>query len=162
MINNTDEFGYPVRHKKKVPFTPLVNVRPEIAKLNIEIFRLEEELDRFILSADDYAELVTEAFASNIHISIQMEGNPLSKKDVRRLTKGALKRELKQQSMNFPRQEVLNHIIAYSSPYFQPPWDSITMTNMHDILMQGDPDQNIRIGSEYLYLPVLEDYDRHV
>lgn len=143
MTNETNKFGYPVRHKKKVPFTPIVNISPEIAKMNIEIFRLEEELDRFILSADDYADLVTEAFASNIHISIQMEGNPLSKKDVRRITKGAIKRELRQQGLNFPRQEVLNHIVAYNSPYFQTPWTNTTMTNIHEILMHGDPDHKI-------------------
>jgi len=146
MINEPLKFGYPVKHRKKVPFSPEIILKPEIAQLNIEIFKLEEELNRFILSSNDYSELVTDAFSSNIHISIQMEGNPISKKDVKRLTKGVIGKEIEHRKLTFPNQEVLNHIFAYNSPYFKPPWDSITITNIHSMLMEGDPDQ---VAGEY-------------
>ena len=90
MTINLENYGYPVRHKKKIPFRPQIIIPHDIIQTNIEIFQMEAELDRFILSKKDYLELVSDASTSNIHISTKLEGNPLTKAEVKRITKGTI------------------------------------------------------------------------
>lgn len=138
MIMNSQEFGYPVHHKRKVPFNPQYYISPEINRLNIEIFRLEEELDRFILTIKDYSELVQDAFASNIHVSTQLEGNPLTKADVKRFTSQVVEGVTPTGTLTFPYQEILNHLYAYLDPHFGGSWDLDTIRAVHGALLQGD------------------------
>ncbi len=138
--NESEKFGYPVHHKRKVPYIPGISIPHEDIRKNIEIFHLEAELDRFILSSEDYLELVAEAFSSNIHISTQLEGNPLTKVDVKRLTKGAFMSGSVATGNTFQTQEILNHLIAYMSPHFQTPWNLDHIKLIHEILMKGNPE----------------------
>ncbi len=130
--------GYPVRHRRKIPFNPVIAIPSDIARINVELFKLESELDRYILSGKDYLELVGDAFSSNIHISTRLEGNPMTKKDVMGLTKGILERGLPEYIVDFPRQEVLNHLMAYLSPELRPPWNLEHIEFVHRMLMHGN------------------------
>ena len=140
MTINLESFGYPVRHKKKIPFLPQIIIPHDIIQTNIEIFQMEAELDRFILSKKDYLELVSDAFTSNIHISTKLEGNPLTKADVKRITKGTITKGMVDSGLDFPAQEIINHILAYMSPFFQPPWTMEHIIGIHSLLMEGNSD----------------------
>jgi len=137
MTIDSNKFGYPVKHIRKVPFQPQFSISSEINKMCIEIFHLDSELERYILTMNDYRRLVNDAFSSNIHISTKLEGNPLTKADVRRFTKGVFDREGVNQVRDFPRQEIVNHMVAYFVPYWELPWDISTLRNVHDILLHG-------------------------
>lgn len=138
MIIDLDKFGYPVKHRRKVPFNPILNVPKEIALWNSEIYRLESELNRYILSAEDYLELISEAFADNIHRSTKLEGNPLPLDEVRRLTRGTFKEGFTEKQYEFPVQEILNHIGAYMIPKLNINWDLEQIQIIHSFLMFGD------------------------
>ncbi|MCK5773884.1 MAG: Fic family protein [Thermoplasmata archaeon] len=132
------EFGYPVRHRSKVPFSPEIDISPEVARWNIEIFRLDSELNRFILTADDYHDLISEAFASNIHQSTRMEGNPLTLREVRRLTRGTFRSGFPRERFDFPSQEIINHIGMYILNLEDRQWDEEFVGSIHKTLMSGD------------------------
>lgn len=140
MIIESEDFGYPVRHVRKQPFMPYYRLSPEMNRLNIEIFQLEAELDRFILTFDDYEDLMTEAFSSNIHLSTQLEGNPLTRADVRRFTRKVVGERLTDTHVDFSHQEILNHLVAYLNPSFHGTWDLATLKTVHRMLLFGDPD----------------------
>lgn len=138
MINNYDSFGYPIKHKRKVPFEPHVRVPPEVSEWNVEMIGLEAELDRYILSENDLQEEVIEAFSSNIHISTKLEGNPLTLDDVRRLTKGAFLSGETDGKADFASREIINHILCYLAPGSRrfPTLDEIKQ--IHGFLMEGN------------------------
>jgi Fic family protein len=137
-ITEENEFGYPVRHKRKVPFDPEIVLSHEIMKLNFEIFRMESELDRCILTGQDYQELITEAFSSNIHLSTAMEGNPLSEDEVRRITRRSLREGPPEIDSGFFSQEIFNHIYSYICEDYLDKWTLKTIQNTHMILLNGD------------------------
>ena len=138
MIINSQEFGYPIRHIRKVPFLPTINISQEINRMNIEIFHLESELDRFILTFQDHQDLVSEAFSSNIHVSTQLEGNPLTNNDVKLFTKKIVGTGKPSGIIDFPHQEILNHLLAYLDPRYGSSWDLNTIKSVHDVLLHGD------------------------
>lgn len=127
---------YPVRHQAKLPFRPLVQAPSGFPKLAIQLRRLDTELDRYILSARDYLEIVVDAFASNVHYSTKLEGNPLTLAEVQRLTRNSFE-GVRAGKLDGPRQEVLNHLAAWLYPdYYQTPWtDQVKET--HRFLMEG-------------------------
>ena len=67
---------YPVKHKPKVPFRPVVIPPADFDQVTARIVELDRGLDRFYLSAPDYGALVEEATAANVHWSTKIEGNP--------------------------------------------------------------------------------------
>jgi Fic family protein len=138
MIITEKQFGYPVRHKRKVPFDPDISLPVEIMRLNAEIFQMEAELDRCILTGEDYEDLLTEAFASNIHLSTSMEGNPLSHEEVRKITRRSLREGPPREKLNFFSQEVYNHIFAYFTGFYSDRWTIRTIQETHQRLMIGD------------------------
>ncbi len=138
MIITENIFGYPVRHKRKVPFNPDISLPPVITRLSAEIFQMEAELERCILTGRDFEDLLTEAFASNIHLSTSMEGNPLSHEEVKRLTRRSLREGPPEKNMNFFSQEIFNHIIAYINPTYSEKWTLRTIQDTHSFLLMGD------------------------
>ncbi len=97
---------------------------------------MDMELDRFILSAADYLELVTEAYASNIHWSTKLEGNPLSEEEVVRLTRQTFAG--KEEKNPGPQQEIVNHLYGhFLRDRLKLPWSPGTIRSVHDMLTEG-------------------------
>lgn len=143
MVINYDRFlsyhpsGQPVRHRRKVPFQPLIMIGTGTKDVLLDIRRLDNELDRFVLTATDYMELVTEAYASNVHWSTQLEGNPLKEEEVMRLTRQTFSG--KEGEMNpGPQQEIINHLYAYFlRDRLRLPWSLGTLRSVHAMLTEG-------------------------
>ena len=129
--------GYPVRHRRKIPFEPKLTMDLETRSMIRDIRFKDNILDGYILSAYDYLDLVQEAYASNIHWSTKIEGNELSLEQVRDLTREYIAGCVTK-SPNGPTQEILNHLnSALSRNMFSLPWTLKTVLDIHDTLMEG-------------------------
>lgn len=129
--------GYPVRHKEKVPFYPMLSLSQDVRRMMREIREMDRSLDDLILSGADYEELVLDAYASNIHWSTKIEGNRLTMDEVRELTRRYSNGEMKE-SPKGPVQEILNHLGSmFSQGLFKQPWTMETVVDVHRILMKG-------------------------
>ncbi|MCG7845336.1 MAG: Fic family protein, partial [Methanomassiliicoccales archaeon] len=126
-----------MKHRRKVPFSPAVPVDSEVRNIFQKIHDLDHELSRFVLTADNYLELVTESYASNIHWSTKLEGNPLSEGEVLRLTRETLS-GIEGESNPGPQQEIVNHLYGH---FFQDklrlPWSLQTIGAVHMMLSEG-------------------------
>lgn len=131
---------YPVRHKHKVPFRPMVSVPPSLGERASHIIALDRRLDRFVLTEPDYFRLVQESVTSNLHISTQLEGNPLSLEQVKRLTRDSLQGRTPA-SVGSAQREILNHLAVWFMPgELRLPWSLATLQRVHSSLMSGvDP-----------------------
>lgn len=133
----------PVRHRRKVPFEPRISIELSTKSVLQEMRMMDMELDRFILSASDYLELVTEAYASNIHWSTKLEGNPLSEEEVVRLTRRTFAGG--EEKDPGPQQEIINHLYGYfMRDRLKLPWAPGTVRSVHAMLtedtgMEGVP-----------------------
>ena len=78
--------GYPIKHKRKVPFDPKIRLSLRYKNMFLKIFDMDRKLNDVILTAGDYLDLVNDAFSSNIHWSVSIEGNPLTHEEVRRIS----------------------------------------------------------------------------
>ena len=134
----------PVRHKKKgPPFNPIFEAPSDFSEKSIELRRLDSELDRYVLRASDYFNIIADAWAVNIHRSIHMEGNPLSLQQVRQVTKESL-RNRNAKTLDWPRQEVVNHVAVHLDPsLWAPPWTMERVLSLHRYLLDGDPESSI-------------------
>ena len=74
---------HPVRHRKKDLFSLNLRLSPAYREKLMGIWSKDDLLADFILSLDDYRELVSEAHAVNVHWSTKIEGNSLSLEEVR-------------------------------------------------------------------------------
>ena len=128
--------GYPVRHKAKVPFAPILKLNMEYRKMVEMMQDIDRRLGDFILTRNDYLELVEDAYANNIHWSVKLEGNDLPLGEVKKLTK--LFTDSKIGEINAgPQQEVLNHLYSFfATDILKLPWDIDHATLMHGILMK--------------------------
>jgi len=125
----------PVRHMRKVPFLPCARVPDAFAKKARRIRELDIELSRFVLKPSDYLRLIEEAFASNVHWSTALEGNPLSLDEVRRITRNSFSGQLKE-SPDGPTQEVINHLLVLLYPeLFRLPWDKKKICSINQLLL---------------------------
>ncbi len=128
--------GYPVRHRRKVPFYPMLSLDMDMRRMMSEIRRLDDTLGGFILSERDYMELILDAYSSNIHWSTKIEGNRMSFEEVRTLatefTAGPIEEE-----PNGPRQEILNHLGVLFRDMMSMPWSLDTVRGVHASLMEG-------------------------
>jgi len=131
---------YPVRHRHKVPFRPKVTVPPSLGERASHVIALDRRLDRFVLTEPDYFRLVQEAVTSNLHISTQLEGNPLSLEQVKRLTRDSLQGRTPS-SIEPAQREILNHLAVWFMPgELRIPWDLSSLQRVHASLMTGvDP-----------------------
>ena len=127
--------GYPVRHKRKVPFQPMLSLPLEYRDMLREIRRLDTVLDGFVLGSSDYMDLIREAYAINIHWTTKIEGNRLSLDEVRKLTTKFTSGE-HQEVNNGPTQEILNHLYSFFAQIeLGLPWDADTACDVHALLM---------------------------
>ena len=127
----------PVRHKRKVPFNPCVEISPKFASRMQKIRELDQELGRFILKEKDYFDLVLDAYSSNIHWSTKIEGNPLGEDEVRRLSRATLAGE-RTENPGGPAQEIINHIgVLIFSGLFSGLWNKETICYLQQYLLQG-------------------------
>jgi Fic family protein len=131
---------YPVRHKHKVPFEPKITVPPDFGARASRIIALDRRLDRFILAEPDYFRFVQEAVTSNLHISVQLEGNPLTLEQVKRLTRDSLRGQTPS-TVSPAQREILNHLAVWFMPgELSLPWTVDTLRQVHASLMAGvDP-----------------------
>jgi len=143
MVINYDKFlsyhprAQPVRHRRKVPFQPKVSISLETKGALSEIRRMDHELDRFILTAADYLDLVSEAYASNVHWSTWLEGNPLGEEEVARLTRQTFAGTGGEMNHG-PQQEIINHLYAYFlRDRLRLPWSTGTVKAVHAMLTEG-------------------------
>ncbi len=136
-VEDRRQFESPVRHRRKVPFAPNIKVPKDFAELNRKIFQLDSELDRFLLKPNDYFELIKEAFASNIHHSTELEGNPLGLEEVRRITRETFREPHVVRYQSEPDQEIVNHLIAWLSNIFRGSWSLEMIKGVHDMLLSG-------------------------
>ncbi len=129
--------GYPVKHRRKIPFEPKLTMDLETRSMIRDIRSMDNIIDGYVLSAYDYLDLVQEAYASNIHWSTKIEGNELSLEQVRDLTREYIAGRVTE-SPNGPTREILNHLnSALSRNMFSLPWTLETVLDIHDTLMDG-------------------------
>ena len=133
--------GYPVRHRRKVPFQPMIALPLRYREIVKGIRRMDGMLDGFVLGAEDYLELVKDAYADNIHWTTKIEGSQLSLDEVRKLTTRYTRGETAEKNAG-PIQEILNHLYSFfAEEAMALPWDVDTIRNTHGILMRGvNPD----------------------
>lgn len=129
--------GYPVRHRRKIPFYPMLSLGIDYREIVMRIRELDRTLGGFVLSSTDYLELINDAFSDNIHWTTKIEGNNLSLDDVRRLTTRFTRGE-RIETSNGPKQEILNHLYSFfAKDEFGIPWDMDKIRAAHRILMKG-------------------------
>jgi len=129
--------GYPVRHKKKVPFNPTLRVGSGYRDIVHEIRSLDDRLGEMVLCSEDYLALVNEAYASNIHWSVKIEGNDLPLEEVRELTTLFTSGRSKKESASGPKQEILNHLYSYiMKKEFLLPWSPEVAKAVHKTLLE--------------------------
>jgi len=129
--------GYPVRHKRKVPFDPKIRLSREYREIFNGIRKMDYLLDEIILTAGDYLDFVKDVCSSNIHWSTSIEGNPLSQEDVGRISTLFFGGNTNDESRDGPTQEVLNHLHSYlSTDCFRLPWDTDTLKGTHQLLTE--------------------------
>lgn len=138
------KYPIPVRHKLKVPFEPRIRFPEGFSQRAVELRRLDGELDRFILKASDYIDLMVEAWSVNIHQSVKVEGNPLSLQEVRRVARESLipRGTTQPYQRDWPRQEVLNHLAIQANPgEWGVLWTVEGLRYLHGFLMDGAPSE---------------------
>ena len=130
---------YPVKRRGKDRFIPNIRVPEKFKERSEEIRRLDRELDRFILSKDDYFQLVTKAYSENVHYSTMLEGNPLDAEEVTRITRNTF-RGMEEPAPDGPRMEIINHLVEWLDPlYLSLPWSMDAILQLHGFLMEHDP-----------------------
>jgi Fic family protein len=136
-------FDIPVRHVRKVPFRPTIRVPKNFSERAYELRRLDMELERFILRATDYSDLLVEAWGANIHRSVSVEGNPLTLQQVKKVARDSLKNNqagVEKRYPDWPRQEIVNHILVHKRPdVWRSDWTLPMILGLHRFLMDGAP-----------------------
>lgn len=129
--------GSPVRHRRKVPFRPYPLLPEDYRETVDEIKSLDWELGQCILTADDYMELVIDAYASNAHWSTMIEGNPLSAEEVCRITRRFSSGAIMESSPGYV-QEIVNHLYPmFADVRRYRRFSSDEVTAVHRRLMTG-------------------------
>lgn len=120
-----------------MPFEPRLAVDLSTREVIQKIHRLDWELDRFILNANIYLELVSDAYASNIHWSTKLEGNPLTEEEVARLTRSTFSGQVPEKNPG-PQQEIINHLYGhFLRDRLRLPWSTATLGSVHLMLTEG-------------------------
>lgn len=133
--------SYPVRHRKKVPFHPRLKMPANFSERTRQIQILEAELSRFILRPADFRDSISSAYATNIHRSVALEGNPLSEEQVQKITRDSLDGKAlspPKRTLKGPTQEILNHLGVWIQPgMLAAPWTIETIRQAHSFLLGG-------------------------
>lgn len=127
----------PVRHKKKDLFKINVRLSPTYRQKIDSIGQMDRTIGSFVLSMQDYLELVQEAHSVNAHWSTKIEGNNMSLREVQESSRRIIRsRGIVVAEDPGPNQEILNHLYAYFLPNsFELPWSLDTVSYVHRILM---------------------------
>ncbi|MCL2786358.1 MAG: Fic family protein [Methanomassiliicoccaceae archaeon] len=129
--------GYPVKHKRKVPFGPTIKLGSDYRERFNDILKMDYKLDEMILTTGDYLDFVKDVCSSNIHWSTSIEGNPLSQEDVRRISTSFFDGEENKERRDGPTQEILNHLYSHiAADRFKMPWCIDTVKNTHRTLTE--------------------------
>jgi len=127
--------GYPVKHKRKVPFEPVIRLGSDHRTRLNEITDMDRKLDGIILTAGDHLDLVKDVCSSNIHWSTSIEGNPLTQEEVKRISTSYFKGGVGNEKRDGPTQEILNHLHSYiAADDFKMPWTAETIKDTHERL----------------------------
>lgn len=130
---------YPVKHRRQVPFGPSIVVPPDFRNRAEHLRHLDARLGGYYLRPADYFELVNEAFAVNVHRSIELEGSPLTEDEVRESSRRLLAAPRPVDAMPLPMQEVFTHLALWLSPAeSRAPWSLAKILTLHRILLLGD------------------------
>jgi len=129
--------GYPVRHRRKIPFEPKLSLDLRYREIIKEIRKLDSKLDSFILGSSDYLELIKDAYSDNIHWSTKLEGNRLTLDEVKEMTTRFTSGKIVEVKTG-PYQEILNHLYSFiTQEELSLPWDVETLKAVHHVLMRG-------------------------
>ncbi len=134
--------GYPVRHRRKVPFEPLIksnlNHRDKLNK----ILKMDRVLGSFVLNSEDYFDLINESYSSNTYWSVKIEGNRLTMDEVKKYTNLFTKGNIGNEKRNGPVQEIFNHLSSFFfMDRLELPWNLNTIKSVHAMLMKDvNPD----------------------
>jgi len=119
-----------------IPFKPDIKVPKDFTQRAMQIQQYDFELSRFILKAEDLAEIIFDSYSSNVHWSTKLEGNPLTEDEVRRITRETMTEMERKEAPNGPSQEIVNHLgVLSGSDNFRLPWDKIKFQKMHRQLL---------------------------
>ena len=130
--------GYPVRHKKKEPFSPTIKLGLDYRERFDDIRKMDYRLDAIILTAGDYLDFVKDVCSSNIHWSTSIEGNPLSQEDVKRISTSFFSGKKSKEKREGPAQEILNHLHSHlAADRFKLPWNIEILKDTHETLTKG-------------------------
>ena len=133
----------PVRHKRKIPFSPNIEVSETFARRMHRIRELDQELGRFILKESDYLNLIVDAYSSNIHWSTKIEGNPLPEDEVRRISRVTFSGG-RIESPGGPAQEIINHLSFWVFSQFDDDiWNSDIVCNLHNYLLKDTGNETV-------------------
>lgn len=135
--SNYKATGYPVKHKRKVPFAPQIRLDQGYRRIFMNILEMDRKLNDVILTAGDYLDLVNDACSSNIHWSVSIEGNPLTPKEVKRISSSFFKDPGLIEKKDVHIQEILNHLHSYfAAELFRLPWDADKIRMTHKLLTE--------------------------
>jgi len=119
-----------------VPFRPDIVVPREFNERFLQIQQNDYELSRFILKAEDLSEIIMDAYASNVHWSTKLEGNPLSQDEVKRITRDTMTETRRCEEPSGPTQEVINHLgVMAGISNFLLPWNKEKLCTLHYALL---------------------------
>ena len=127
----------PVRHKRKDLMKTDVRISSTYRDKIDDIGQMDRTLKSYILSMQDYMELVQKAHSVNAHWSTKIEGNNLSLKEVEESSRRIMNSKviIKAEDPG-PGQEILNHLYSYFMPRtFELPWSMDTVQEVHRSLM---------------------------
>ena len=145
--SNPKIFNIPrvIRRKPKAPFMPRIKIDPALRDRFKAIKEFDFEFQRFILKDEDYAKIIQEAYASNVHWSTKIEGNPLSEDEVRRITRESFSGS-GSDVPNGPSQEVINHLAILVIPEaFSLPWGEGVFRRINHNLLRNT-ETKVEIG----------------
>ena len=134
--------GYPVRHRRKVPFNPILSLGTDYRDIIRRIRELDGMLDDFVLGSDDYLELANDAFSDNIHRTTKIEGNRLSLNAVKDMTNKFSKGEMEDTDSGDQREIVNQLFVTFSKERWNLPWDTEKVMLAHRMLMKDVDKEN--------------------
>jgi len=130
----------PVRHRRKVPFSPKIRLPDGVEGSLREIAALDRELGQFVVAPTDFVNRVQEVVASNLFSSVRLEGSPLGLEEVRSVARASFEGKAPLNAAP-PSREVVNHLFLWLLPEeLAPPWTLPTVTRVHRALLSNvDP-----------------------
>ncbi len=128
--------GYPVRHRRKDPFYPMLALDLDTRGMIREIRELDSSLGGYVLSEQDYRDLVLDAYSSNIHWSTRIEGNRMTLEEVGGLATEYMGGRIEEVN-DGDAQEIINHLDFHFKEESRMPWSLDTVLSVHRNLMAG-------------------------